>query len=88
MRLGYKTLCSTFTIVIRVQFLLSPCPVFSLEIVAPLNEHLCFLSVHLTLSLLGGVVEGFDIVRQIESYGSATADYYSSIGHRANNPIT
>ena len=37
----YRTLCSTLTIVIRVQILLSPCPVFSLEIVAPLNEQRC-----------------------------------------------
>ena len=41
MRLGYRTLCSTLTIVIRVQILLSPRPVFSLEIVAPLNEQRC-----------------------------------------------
>jgi peptidylprolyl isomerase len=34
--------------------------------------YVCFLSVRLTLSLLGEVVEGFEIVRQIESYGSAS----------------
>ena len=39
--LGYRTLCSTLTIVIRVQILLSPCPVFSFEIDAPLNEQRC-----------------------------------------------